>query len=105
MGNILSRTDLQESANHFTRADRASRLYSAYAAQCLRRYGDQGPQVSMIVRDHFPESSKNRLRGLACAVGKMLDAAWQAKPARVKINTMFKLRHAIIERDNRRLYG
>lgn len=101
----LTREDLQESAKHFTRAYRASRLHSAYAAQCFIRYGDQGPDISGVVRGHFPESSKDRLRSLARAVGAMIDAAWQAKPARVQRTTMFKLRNAIIDRDGRGFYG
>lgn len=102
---ILTREDLQESARLFTRAYRASRLHSAYAAQCFHRHGDQGQQISGIVRDHFPKSCKNRLRCLALAVGSFSDAAWQAKPARIQRTTMFKLRNAIIERDGRGFYG
>lgn len=102
---ILSRPELARAAAHFERACRASRMHSRCAQRALDRYGYHGPIISGIVQDHFPAHIKARLRTLARTVTRESDAAWQARPARVRIATMRALGSAIATRDGSGFYG
>jgi len=39
--------------------------WNGLADRCIQLYGEDGPLVSGVYRDHFPEPAKNRLRFLA----------------------------------------
>lgn len=60
--------------------------HSDLTRECLRAYGDHGPLISGVVRDHFPELLKNRLRDLARERTRCLDRAvvcWRASGRRM----------------------
>jgi hypothetical protein len=50
-----------------SRAAECSRLHGTAAREYEAIYGDHGPLVSGVVREHFPEEVKDRLRRLARA--------------------------------------
>lgn len=54
------------------RTTRASWVREAYAA-----YGDQGPLISGIERDHWPAELKDRLRVNARAITQAMDDAYK----------------------------
>jgi len=103
--NLIHRTDLQRSAELFADACAQSRTWDKAAQDALASYGDHGPQISGCVRDHFPESTKSYLRSLARNVSILSDAAWAAKPPRVRHHTMLNLSRAIAKRDGSGFYG
>ncbi len=63
---------------HFEDACRASRRHEEFAAAQLRVFGDHGPDISAVVRDHFPEDRKAVLRDLARKVSEASDRALAA---------------------------
>ena len=103
--NILDRPDLARAAELFAEACEQSREHSRAAAAALEAYGDNGPQISGCIRDHFPQCTKDYLRSLARNVSIYLDAAHKARPPRFRVNTMRKLAQAIARRDGCGFYG
>jgi len=103
--NVLTRPDLAQSRALFATACRLSRAHSALAGDALRTHGGHGPQISGCVREHFPEPVKDALRTLARAVGAASDAAWRARPPRVRHATMRALSRAVAARDGSGFYG
>jgi hypothetical protein len=75
-------------ADHVTRAlaflakaRAADRLYRLRVSHALKTYGDHGPLISGVVREHFPEDVKRDLRQTAHVYTFALDASlahWQA---------------------------
>jgi hypothetical protein len=60
--------------------------YSAFADECLGTFGDHGPLISGVLRDHFPPAAKDRLRALARGFADCYSASlahWQASGRRV----------------------
>lgn len=102
---ILERSELQPAAQLFAKACHASRLHSRLAARAFDRYGDAGPQISGCVRDWWPEPVKNRLRQLARATSEFSDAAWNARPSRIRAATMRHLARSVATRDGSGFYG
>lgn len=102
---ITERPVLQAAARHFEAAAKASREHDALAERCLRRYGDHGVAVSAVVRDHFPEKEKKRLRALARIVAEENEAGRKARPYGVHKSTMDKLARSICRRDGSGYYG
>ncbi len=102
---LLTRPELAVARGLFVSVCRISREHSASLAEALKTYGDHGPNVSGIGRDHFPECRKSYLRSLARNVGTLSDAAWAAKPPRVRRATMRALARAVARRDGSGLYG
>ncbi len=102
---LISRLDLATAAALFTRACRASRLHAKAAALAYARHGERGPLISGVEQSHFPPAVKNRLRRLATAVADYSDAAWRARPPRVRTDTMRALGRAIATRDGVGRYG
>lgn len=102
---VLSRPDLAAARYLFEQACRASRMHDAETKAALQRYGEHGPQISGCVRAHFPEEVKNRLRGLAQAVTHRSDAAYAARPPRVRFTTMRHLAQSVATRDGAGFYG
>lgn len=99
------REDLKPAAALFAKACRASRLHIALAGRAGDRYGWHGSLVSGVMRSHFPETVKIRLRKLARAAGDYSDAARQAAPPRVRLSTMNRLAEYIAARDGSGRYG
>ena len=102
---ILSRADLQPAADLFAAAAADSRLWDSMVSAAMFNHGDHGQQISGIGRDHFPESTKIVLRTLARRITALSDAAWAARPARVRNSTMRLLRQAVRARDGGGFYG
>lgn len=100
-----TRPDLARAAELFEAACEQSRAWDKAAHEALTTYGDHGPQISGCLRDHFPESTKSYLRSLAVNVSLLSDAAWAARPARVRHATMIKLARSIARRDGAGFYG
>jgi hypothetical protein len=102
---IINRPDLARAAELFADCCTQSREWDKAAKKALEAYGNHGSQISGCVRDHFPESTKSYLRSLARNVSILSDAAWAARPARVRHMTMLKLARAIVKRDGGGFYG
>lgn len=96
---VLKRRDLRDARYWFEEACRESRAHLEHARCCLLVFGDQGPQVSAVVRDHFPHANKVVLRELAHRVTVASDRAWRAKPRGVHASTMRALASAVAARD------
>lgn len=103
--NILERADLAAAAAAYAAACEASREHSRLAAAACARYGDHGPQISGIVRDHFPDEVKNRLRKLAVLITKYGDRGDRLRPRGVRHSTMRELARAVAARDGSGFYG
>ena len=102
---ITERPALQAAARHFEAAARASREHDALAEKCLLRYGDHGPLISGVCRDHFPEKEKKKLLALARIVGAENEAGRKARPHGVHKSTMDKLARSIYRRNGSGYYG
>jgi hypothetical protein len=62
--------------------------YHALIARAEKQYGDYGPLVSGVIREHFPTATKTRLRSLAHDLTRTLDAAgahWRAAGRRTSL--------------------
>lgn len=103
--NILKRDDLSASREWFVEACRLSRKHSELAARSEQQYGDHGPLIAGVVRDHFPETVKNHLRALALGVTDASDNAYSCKPRRVRMTTMRKLSRAVAAANGSGFYG
>jgi hypothetical protein len=102
---LLARSDLATARAHFAAACVASREHVSMAASALAVYGDRGPLIAGCIRDHFPQPVRDSLRDLALMVGRASDAAWAARPARVRAATMRALSRAVAARDGSGYYG
>ena len=105
MSSILERVDLLGAQQFFTAACGYSRAHSALAQWAMSYYGCHGPQISGVVRGHFPEATKNHLRALARACTAASDSAYALRPPRVRMATMRKLAQAVAKRDGSGFYG
>lgn len=102
---LLARQDLSAARFHFENACRASRKHQELVRLSLEEHGDRGSQISGIIRDHFPEHVKNRLRNLCRTITTESDRAWAARPPRVRTETMRRLASAVAQRDGSGFYG
>lgn len=102
---LLNRSDLALAAGYFANAAYYSRQWSKLVSDALKQYGDHGPQISGICRDHFPESLKDRLRTLAHLVTEENEKGRKARPAGVHSATLDKLARMICKRDGTGFYG
>jgi hypothetical protein len=105
MSRLLKRDDLKDCRVFFELACMNSRLHSQLATMYLGEYGDHGSSISGCVRDHFPESVKDTLRSYAVNVTLMSDAAYAARPRRVRFATVRALGRAVAKRDGAGFYG
>jgi len=102
---LLARKDMQPAIKLFEKATRASRAHSKLVSESMDEYGDQGPQISGIIREHFPTDVKNRLRKLARDINKYADAAYYARPKGVRNTTMQALAGAVATKTGTGFYG
>lgn len=105
MGNPLTDPKFAAVIAHFERACRASRLHSSGAARAFANYGDHGPLISGCLREHFPDAVKDQLRTLARLVTTESDAAYAARPSRVRKATIRHIGRLIATRDGAGYYG
>ena len=102
---LLTDTRLEKSRVYFERACRASRAHSEKAREACDKYGDHGSQISGCVRDHFPDDVKDTLRILARLVTDCSNAAREARPPRIRHDTIRALGRAVARRDGSGFYG
>ncbi len=102
---LLARKDMQPAIKLFEKATRASRAHYRLVSDSMDEYGDQGPQISGIVREHFPTDVKNRLRKLSRDINKYADAAYYARPKGVRNTTMQALAGAVATKTGTGFYG
>ena len=101
----LTNPKFADAARNFEAACEASRAHDQLAADALAQFGAHGPLISGCVRDHFPESVKDKLRTLARDVTRFSDAAYAARPSRVRLATMRALARDVARRDGSGFYG
>ena len=103
---ILSRADLEKSADAMQSACFLSREHSRLCRDYLAQYGNgNGKDISGIYRDHFPEPVKEQLRSIARAIAEFSYRAYKVKPRGVHAATIRKLGRAIAARDGTGFYG
>jgi len=102
---LLSRPEFATAIGHFIKAVQASAAHSKAVGAALKKYGSHGPEISVISRDHFPAAVKDKLRDLALAVTRESDAAWAARPPRVRTPTMRALASAVANKYGSGFYG
>jgi hypothetical protein len=102
---LLSRPDLSLCRDWFSLAAWYSRSHQREAGKALTRYGDHGSQISGVVRDHFPEEVKVRLRHSAHLVSECVESGFRCRPARVQNATLRALKEAVYARNGRGFYG
>lgn len=105
MSRLSDRPDLKRAAKCFALACAYSRAWSRLGGDLLTIYGDEGPQISGILRDHFPDNAKDALRELAQHIRWACDRAWALRPARVRDSTMRNLSREVAKRDGSGFYG
>lgn len=105
MRDILSRHDLEQSAEYFRAACHQSRAWDNLLRVSIFRYGGHGPAISGIGRAHFPDDVKAELRDLARQVSAFSELAYSARPKRVRVATIRALGRAIAARDGSGFYG
>lgn len=79
----------------FTHAVNTKAQYNDLVNKSLAKYGDHGPLISGVIRDHFPEETKNVLRRVNHDYNEFDDKGFAARPPRVQISTMRQLREAV----------
>ena len=102
---LLTNSQYTEVVEHFELCCRVSREHSQLASKSLAEFGDQGSQISGVVRDHFPADVKDKLRELARTVTRESDSAYAARPKYVRLATIRKLGNLIARRDGSGFYG
>lgn len=102
---IINRPDLAPAAALFAAACHQSRAWDSEMHVACKRYGGHGPAVSGCGRDHFPHSLKDSLRTLARDVATLSDAAYAARPPRIRLSTLRALSRAVAARDGSGFYG
>jgi len=102
---LLRRADLASPRDSFGLACYFSRKHAALTERALKAHGAHGPQVSGIIREHFPAHIKTKLRALARLVSIHSDTAYSVRPARVRLSTMRELSRAVAARDGSGYYG
>lgn len=105
MADLLSDERFAVVRRRFESACAASREHASKSAAALADYGAHGPLISGCVRSHFPEGVKEELRALARKVTEESEAAWLARPPRVRESTIRKIGQAIATRDGSGRYG
>lgn len=83
----------------------ASKEHSTLASNALTMYGDEGSLISGCVREHFPQEIKDALRNLAHAVTAHSDAAFAARPSRVRHATMIHIAKLVAGEVGHGFYG
>ena len=105
MRNLLVEPKFAAAVDCFAAACRRSREHDTRARIALEAYGAHGPQISGVVRDHFPPHVKDELRYLARKVTELSDEAWRARPKYVRDSTMRTIGRLVAKRDGSGFYG
>ena len=91
--------------SHFAASCKASREQSAIVHESLETYGNHGPNVSGIARDHFPAPVKDELRRLCRVICEESDAAYAARPKWTRRDTIRHIGRLVAARDGAGFYG
>ncbi|OQA09835.1 MAG: hypothetical protein BWY66_00374 [bacterium ADurb.Bin374] len=103
---LLDRPELKRAQKHFEVSAAASREHDRLVSRLYKRHGDgNGVQVSGVIRDHFPEKAKARLRALCHVICEENDAGVAARPSGVWLKTMHELAREVCRRDGTGFYG
>ena len=86
----------RNSIKHFLKAAEFEKQSREIADAALTKYGDHGPLISGIIRDHFPDITKKTLRKLRDFKNYAVDMGFAAKPPRVHDKTMRELYQSIM---------
>jgi hypothetical protein len=103
--NILSRPEFKPAIEWFINSVKSAQEHDKIAAAALEKYGDHGATISGIVREHFPDNIKKRLRTLASQVTEYSNNAWKTRPRGVRKSTMRKLSQAVAQKYGHGFYG
>lgn len=101
----LSNPKFTDVVRHFANSCKASREHSQLASDSLSKFGDDGSLISGVVRDHFPKPVKDKLRDLARTVTRESDAAYAARPKRIRLTTIRQIGNLVARRDGSGFYG
>ena len=86
----------RNSIKHFLKAAEFEKQSREIADAALTKYGDHGPLISGIIRDHFPDITKKTLRKLRDFKNYAVDMGFEAKPPRVHDKTMRELYQSVM---------
>lgn len=89
----------------FSLAAKASREHDQLAEKSFLLYGDHGAHISGIVRDHFPDDVKNRLRMLAHDVSRLNDEGFALRPKYTRFTTMLAIARDVVRLNGGGYYG
>lgn len=98
IGELMNRPELAEAREQFELAFRYSREHSKQVDDACKKYGDHGPQISGVIRDHFPDDVKEQLRLLCWLMNTANEGAYKMKPKGMHRTTFYRFRDAIRER-------
>lgn len=101
----LENPKFADSQHYFEVAAAVSRAHRDKLNAALNEYGNHGPLVSGVGRDHFPEDVKEELRSLAREVHDMNEKGRAAKPRGVHMATIHKLGHEVSHKFGKGFYG
>ncbi len=101
----LDNPKFADSQHYFEVAAGVSRAHRDKLNTALQEYGNHGPLVSGVGRDHFPEDVKEELRSLAREVSNMNAKGRVAKPKGVHMATIHKLGHEVCHKFGTGFYG
>ena len=82
-----------------------SRSHSDLCKAALAQYGDQGPCISGVCRDHFPEPIKLKLRSMAKAINTHNNLAVGFRPPRSHYATVIKVKRHLESKYGKGFYG
>lgn len=91
-------TRLAAARAHFEECFRLSRKHKRVFVRALEIFGDHGPQISGIIRTHFPERWQQRLRALCREMNESRAQGFKARPPRVHKSTMTGLYRSVRNR-------
>lgn len=82
-----------------------SQKHGKMLRHALDVFGDYGPNVSGVGKNHFPDETKQRLRDVARNVLFYSSMAWESKPKGVHDSTMRKLSRQCANKHGFGFYG
>lgn len=101
----LDNPKFADSQHYFEVACAVSRKHRDVQNAAYEKYGKQGPIISVIGQDHFPEDVKEELRSLARETSFMNNKGVEKKPARVRRETIYNLAREVSHKNGIGFYG
>jgi len=103
--NIYSEPNFALAKMWFVDSCIASIQYDKILKQALSTFGDHGPNISGAGRQHFPATTRQRLRDQCRKVAYYSQMAWESKPKRVHDSTMRTLARQCANKHGFGFYG